>query len=72
MAPHEEREMHDLAVKLEVLTRGCRWEAMRYWSIAQIMQQLTQYCSPDPPAEVVAFPPVSPAPDADETSRPPR
>mgnify|MGYP001612074377 CR=1 FL=1 len=45
MTALEERNMHDLSVKLEQLTRGTGWEAMRYMAIASIMEQLSEYCA---------------------------
>lgn len=47
MTKEEEKEMHDLAVKLEKLTRPTGgWEAMRYVSIYKIMRLLATYCNP--------------------------
>lgn len=45
MTAQEEQEMHDLAVKLEQLTRGVGWEATRYMAIGRIMKQLSDYCA---------------------------
>jgi hypothetical protein len=45
MTTTEEREMHDLAVKLEQLTANPPWEAMRYDAIANVLKQLTRYCA---------------------------
>jgi hypothetical protein len=45
MTSHEEVEMHLLAQKLEELTRGTGWEAMRYFAIGRVMQQLAEYCA---------------------------
>lgn len=45
MSAQEELEMHALAVKLEQLTRGTGWEAMRYLAIGKIMEELARYCA---------------------------
>ena len=44
MTPQEEREMHSLAARLLSLTQGTGWEAMRYFAIGRVMQQLAEYC----------------------------
>lgn len=53
MTPTEEKEMHALAKKLEQLTEGTGWEAMRYGQIGKVLQQLTAYCAvePNPPRQ---------------------
>lgn len=45
MNDREEREMHELAVRLEQLTRQPGWEAMRYMAIATVVERLTDYCA---------------------------
>lgn len=45
MSEREEREMHELAKRLEELTRGTGWEAMRYMAVGRVMEQLAEYCA---------------------------
>lgn len=45
MTDQEEREMHELAVRLERLTRDTGWEASRYASISRTMERLAEYCA---------------------------
>lgn len=46
MTQAQEREMHELAVRLAKITEGEGWEAMRYWAIGNLMNQLAEYCQP--------------------------
>jgi hypothetical protein len=45
VTPAQEREMHDLAVTLETLTRGTGWEASRYMHVGLTMEKLAEYCA---------------------------
>lgn len=45
MTAQKQKEMHDLVVKLEVLTRGTSWEAVRCEAIGFIMKDLSTYCA---------------------------
>lgn len=45
MTHEEEREMHELARRLEELTRDTGWEAIRYHLIGNVLEQLTAYCA---------------------------
>lgn len=47
MTAEQEQEMHDLAVRLEKLTQGTGWEAMRYAAVGATLAKLEEYCGPD-------------------------
>ena len=47
MTDEQEREFHELAVKLEDLSRRPGWEAMRYQQIGQVVTKICEFCHPE-------------------------